>query len=87
MSNVKDSIPKSHILDLDHKDIKRVNKRGCKASKHIESWAKNAFNEWTIFCDFNVKKSSVDLSKDENFVIDIVDMSSCFVLQVAKKGW
>jgi hypothetical protein len=87
VSNVKDSIPKSHILDLDHKDIKCVNKRGCKASKHIESWAKNAFNEWTIFCGFNMKKSSVDLSNLENFVMDIVDMLSCFVVLVAKKGW
>ncbi len=37
VSNVKDSIPKSHILDLDEKEIEHVNKRGCKTSKHVES--------------------------------------------------
>jgi hypothetical protein len=87
VSNVKDSIPKSHIYDLDEKEIEHVNKRGCKASKHVESWAKNAFNEWRVFYGFNTKKSSVDLSKDENFVMDIVKMLSCFVLQVVRKGW
>jgi hypothetical protein len=39
--NVKDSIPKSHILDLDEKEIEHVNKKGCKTSKHVESWARN----------------------------------------------
>lgn len=83
VSNVKDSIPKSHILGFDEKEIEHVNKGDYKASKHVESWAKNAFNEWRAFCGFNMKKSSVDFSKDENFVMDIVDMLSCFVLQVA----
>jgi len=81
--NVKNSISKSHILGLDEKEIEHVNKGECKASKHVESWAKNAFNEWRVFCGFNMEKSSVDLFKDENFVMDIVDMLSCFVLQVA----
>jgi hypothetical protein len=40
-----------------------------------------------FFRGFNMEKSSVDLSQDESFVMDIVDMLSCFVLQVAKKGW
>ncbi len=74
VSNVKDSIPKSHILGFDEKEIEHVNKGDYKASKHVE---------WRAFCGFNMKKSSVDFSKDENFVMDIVDMLSCFVLQVA----
>jgi hypothetical protein len=57
------------------------------ASKHVESWGKNAFNEWRVFCGFNMKKPNVDLFNDENFVMNIVDMLSCFVIQVAKKGW
>jgi len=56
VSNIKDSIPKSHIPSLDEKEIEHVNKGGCKASKHVESWAKSAFNEWRVFRGFNMKK-------------------------------
>jgi hypothetical protein len=44
--NVKDSIPKSQ------EEIEHVKEGGCKTSKHVESWAKNAFHEWRVFSWF-----------------------------------
>ncbi len=45
---------------------------------------KNAFNEWQVFCDFDMQKSITNL-ENEKFIKYIVDMLSSFVLQVAKK--
>ncbi len=43
---------------------------------------------WMVsFYGFDTMKSIVDLSKDESFFKDLVDMLFSFVLQVAKKGW
>ncbi len=54
-------------------------------NKYVEAWAKNAFNEWRIFCGFGMKKFIINLFEDEGFVNQIVDMSY-FVLQVLKKN-
>jgi hypothetical protein len=61
-----------------------VNKGGKKMNKYVEPWAKNAFNEWRIFCVFGTKKFITNFFEDEGFVKQIVDMSY-FVLQVVKK--
>jgi len=34
-------------------------------SNHIKLWAKNAFNEWRLFCGFDTMKFMINLSKDE----------------------
>ncbi len=62
-----------------------MNKGGKKMNKYVEAWAKNAFNEWRIFCGFGMKKFIINLFEDEGFVNQIVDMSY-FVLQVLKKN-
>lgn len=54
-------------------------------NKYVEPWAKNAFNEWGIFCGFGMKKFIINLFEDEGFVNQIVDVSY-FVLQVVKKN-
>ncbi len=43
------------------------------------------FDEWRVFRGLDMTRSIAHLSKDE-FVKDLVDMFSSFVLQVAKKG-
>ncbi len=55
-----------------------MNKRGQKVNKYVEPWAKNAFNEWRIFCGFSTKKFIIDIFEDESFVKQIVDMSYYF---------
>lgn len=38
---------KSCFLDIDNlKEMENVNRRGWKASKHVELWAKYTFDEW-----------------------------------------
>jgi hypothetical protein len=32
-------------LDLDEREVENVNKRGWKISKHVELWARNAFDD------------------------------------------
>jgi hypothetical protein len=58
---------------------------GRKVSKHVELWAKNAFDELRQFRGFDITKLIVDLSKDEGLVKNLVDMLSTFVLQVVEK--
>ncbi len=58
---------------------------GRKVGKHVELWAKNAFDELRQFCGFNITKLIVDLSKDEGLVKNLVDMLFTFVLQVVEK--
>jgi hypothetical protein len=48
-------------------------------------WVKNAFDELHEFWGFNIIKSIVDLSKDEQFVMVLDDMLAMFILQVTKK--
>lgn len=43
------------------------------------------FDEWKVFCGLDTTKSIANLSKDESFVKDSMDMFSSFVLQIAKK--
>lgn len=84
-SLVKDPILKSHFLAIDEKELENVNKDGRKINKHVELWTKNAFDEWKVFCGFNISKSIVDLLKDESLMKDLVDMLSSLILQFAKK--
>jgi hypothetical protein len=49
-----------------------------------ELWVKNVLNEWNFFQGFNMEKSIVDLSKDEDSMMNLVNMFY-FILHVAKK--
>jgi hypothetical protein len=53
-------------------------------NKHVQLWARNAFDEWRIFCGFDIEKSILDFLESEMIVKNLVNMS-LFVLQVAKK--
>jgi hypothetical protein len=46
---------------------------------------KNAFDEWRVFCDFDTTRLIANLSKNESFVKNLLDMLSSFFLQVPKK--
>jgi len=72
-------------LDLDEKEVDNVIKVVKKVNKHTKLRAKNAFDEWRIFCGFDTIRLIVDLLEDESFVKNLMDMLSSFVLQVAKK--
>jgi hypothetical protein len=37
---------------MDEKEIENINKGGCQASKHVELWARNVFDEWRVFSWF-----------------------------------
>ncbi len=84
-SPIKDPILKNWFLDLDEKEVDNVNKGGRRINKHVELWAKNAFDEWKVFRGFDTTSSIVDLSKNESSIKNLVDMLSSFILQVAKK--
>jgi hypothetical protein len=45
---------------------------------------KNAFNEWQVFCDFDMQESITNLKNEESIKYR-VEMLSSFVLQVAKE--
>jgi hypothetical protein len=42
-------------------------------------WAINAFDWWWEFWGFDTKKSIIDLAKDENIFMELVDMLSMFI--------
>jgi hypothetical protein len=65
--------------------LENVNKGGHTTNKHAELWAKNKFDEWKKFHNYDTKKSIVHLSKTEETISRLVDMLAPFVLQVAKK--
>jgi hypothetical protein len=46
---------------------------------------RNVFDEWRVFHGLNTTRSIVDISKDEFYIKDLVDIFSFFVLEVAKK--
>jgi hypothetical protein len=60
--------------------MENVNKGGRRASKHVELWVKNAFDEHRLFCGFNATKSIVDIFEDESSIKNLMKMSSTFVL-------
>jgi hypothetical protein len=70
---------------VDENELDNVNRGGCRAVKHSEVWAKNAFDEWQKFQGHNIERSIADLSKNEDIIMELVDMFSLFILQVAKK--
>jgi len=84
-SLIKDLPLKNHFLDLDEREVENVNKGGRRISKHVELWARNVFDDYNFFCGFDTTRSITNLSKDESFIKDLVNMLSSFVSQVAKK--
>jgi hypothetical protein len=38
--------------------MKNVNKRSRRTSKHVELWAKNAFDKWKMFCGLLILKNA-----------------------------
>ncbi len=51
-----DKVSKSMFLDVDETKYENVNKGGCKASKYVKVWPKNAFNKWQKFWGYKMKK-------------------------------
>jgi len=41
-------------------------------------------NEWKVFHGYDIEKSIEDIFEDEDFVKDLINMLSFFILQVAK---
>ena len=71
------------FLDLDEKEVQNVEAGGERRSKHSETWAVNAFNEWRQFKGYSLDKSIGDLSEEED-VSEFVEMLFKFTLQVTK---
>ncbi len=69
---------------MDEKEINNMNKGGHKANKDVELWVQNMLNGWNVFHGFNMEKSSADLLKDDNSMMNLVNMFY-FILHVAKK--
>jgi hypothetical protein len=44
-SHINDLPLKSHFLDLDEREVENVNKGGRRISKHVELWARSAFDD------------------------------------------
>jgi hypothetical protein len=76
--------PKRQCLNIVEKKLQNVNKGGQRTSIHVKMWAKNAFDEWWEFWDFDTKKSIIYLAKDEETMMELEDMLSMFILQIAK---
>ncbi len=57
-----------------------MNLGGRRASKHVELWVKNAFDDWRQFHGFDMTKLIVDLYKNEGSIKNLVDMLFTFVL-------
>ncbi len=43
---------KFHFFDIDEKEMKNVNKRSRRTNKHVELWARNAFDNWKLIVNF-----------------------------------
>jgi hypothetical protein len=61
-SLVDEVCPKYQFLDVDERELENVDKGGCRASKHVELWAKNAFDGWRKFHGCDTEKSITNLS-------------------------
>jgi hypothetical protein len=48
-------------------------------------WAKNIFDEWRFFHGFDTTKPIVNIFLNGDFIKDLADMLSSFVLQITKK--
>ncbi len=59
--------------------------RWLKTIRHVEMWAKNAFDEWWEFWGFNTKKSIANMAEDGKIIMELMDMLAMFICQVAKK--
>lgn len=75
-------LPKSQFLE---EELDDVNQGGHRAKKHLQVWVKKTFDEWRKIWGYNIERSIVDLSKDKDIVMELVDMLSLFILMVAKK--
>ncbi len=76
---------KSRFLVIDDKELENVNKGGWRVSKHVELWAKNAFDKWRIFCAFDTNKLIANLLEGKSSIKNFADILFYFVLQVAKQ--
>jgi len=60
--------------------LDNVNKDSRGINKHVELWAKNAFNNWQKYQNYDIEKSIANLSKNKNLIKDFVEMLFLFVL-------
>ncbi len=56
---------KSHFFDIKDKEMENVNKGGWRMGKQTKLWAKNVFDQWRMFCGYDMNKYIVDLSKNK----------------------
>jgi hypothetical protein len=64
--------------------MENVNKGGRRVNKHDETMGEKFFR---FFHGFDTLKFIVDLSKDESFLKDLLDMLFFFCFASRKKGW
>jgi len=74
------------FLDINDKQMENVNKGGQKVSKHAKLWAKNAFNEWKVFCGYDTNKSIIDIFENKDYVKTFINMLSFFCLASSQKN-
>jgi len=72
------------FFEVDERKLENVNKGGCRTNKHVELWAKKAFDEWTNF-RVMIQKSIVNLFENKKTIEELIDMLVLFVLQITKK--
>jgi hypothetical protein len=57
--------------------LDNINKYSHRINKHVELWAKNAFNNWQ---KYDIEKSIANLSTNNKLIKDFVEMLFLFVL-------
>ncbi len=70
---------------VDPKKFESLMNKGCRNSKHIETWAKKVFRDFQKHHGFHAKLSIVDLLEHKD-VTSFVDMLVIFMLQIMKQS-
>lgn len=78
-------ILKSRFFEINDKEMGNVNKGGRRMVKHAKLWAKNAFDEWRLFCGFDTIKFITNLFENKGLIKGLVDVLSSFILAITKK--
>jgi hypothetical protein len=71
----------SLFLEVDERKLENLNKGGCRTNKHVELWAKNAFDEWRNF-RVMILKFIINLFGNKKTIEELIDMLVLFVLQI-----
>ncbi len=63
---------KSWFLKVDERELENLNKEGCKVDKYTKLQVKNELDEWWKFCGYDIERSIVNLSQNEEAINGIV---------------